>query len=136
MDAIRVTFRFADGSTYLSPAHGGSGGEQSSFTLAEDEKIVCVVSKTNKVLVDQIKFVTKNSAGEKKAYGPFGKTGETSVIELEGEVVGFFGRSGNLLDARGIYYYSPENDKKKEKDTTDTGKETMNQSYYRIVIFP
>lgn len=110
VDAIQVTYRLADGSTYLAPAHGGSGGKPSSFTLAEDEKIVRVVCKTNNVLVDQVKFVTKNGVGEKHTYGPFGKTGETSVVELEGDVIGFFGRSGDLLDALGVYYYPPEKD--------------------------
>ena len=106
VDMLQVTYRLANGSTYTAPAHGGTGGSLSSFTLAKNERIVRMEGKTNNVLVDQVTFVTQNDAGEEKTYGPFGQTGQTQ-FKVEGYIVGFFGRAGNLLDALGAYYLPP-----------------------------
>ena len=40
VDSLQVTYLLADGSTYMAPKHGGTGGSQSSFTLAQDEMIM------------------------------------------------------------------------------------------------
>ena len=106
VDSLQVTYLLADGSTYTAPKHGGPGGSQSSFTLAEDEMIIRVEGKTNNTLVDQLTFVTRNSSGDVKEHGPYGKTGQTAFA-VEGYVVGFFGRAGHLLDAIGVYYLPP-----------------------------
>jgi hypothetical protein len=103
VDGLQVTYRLADGTTYTAPRHGGDGGTLSSFTLASDEGIARIEGKTNNVLVDQVTFVTSNAAGEEKQYGPFGKTGQTP-FSVDGYVIGFFGRAGNLLDGIGVYY--------------------------------
>ena len=106
VDSLQVTYLLADGSTYTAPKHGGRGGSQSSFTLAPDEMIVQVKGKTNNTLVDQLTFVTRNSSRNTTEYGPYGKTGRTQ-FSVEGYVVGFFGRAGNLLDQLGVYYLPP-----------------------------
>lgn len=106
VDGLQVTYLLADGSTYTAPRHGGSGGSPSSFTLAEDERIIRIEGKTNNALVDQLTFITQNAAGEENVYGPYGKTGRTP-FSVEGYVVGFFGRAGNLLDAIGFYFLPP-----------------------------
>ena len=106
VDAIQVTYLLADGSTYTASKHGGSGGSGSSFTLAANEMIIRVEGKTNHVLVDQVTFITQTPDGNKHTHGPYGKTGKTR-FSIEGYVVGFFGRSGNLLDGLGAYYLPP-----------------------------
>ena len=106
VDMLQVTYRLVDGSTYTAPAHGGTRGSLSSFTLASNERIVRVEGKTNNTLVDQVTFVTQNDVGAEKTYGPFGETGQTP-FKVEGHIVGFFGHSGNLLDALGVYYLPP-----------------------------
>lgn len=106
VDSIQVTYRLSDGSTYTAPKHGGSGGSPSSITFASDEFIIRVEGKTNNTLVDQVTFVTRNASGAEKRYGPYGKTGRTA-FSVDGYVVGFFGRAGNLLDALGVYYLPP-----------------------------
>ena len=103
IDAIQVTYRLKNGSTYTAPRRGGSGGILSSFTLASDEAIVRIEGKTNDSLVDQITFTTKNAAGVETRYGSYGRTGQTPFY-FDGRIVGFFGRAGNLLDAIGVYY--------------------------------
>ena len=103
VDSLRVTYLLADGNIYTASKHGGDGGTSSQFTLAGDERIIRVEGKTNNTLVDQVTFITKNAAGIEKRYGPYGKTGRTA-FSVEGYVVGFYGRAGNLLDALGVYY--------------------------------
>ena len=106
VDSLQVTYLLADGSSYTASKHGGGGGTPSSFTLAGDERIIRVEGKTNHTLVDQVTFITKNAAGIEKRYGPYGKTGKTA-FSIDGYVVGFYGRAGNLLDALGVYYLPP-----------------------------
>ena len=62
-----------------------------------------MAGKTNNTLVDQFTFTTMRPDGTTATYGPFGKTGQTE-FEVQGNIVGFFGRSGDLLDAIGAFY--------------------------------
>ena len=59
--------------------------------------------KTNNTLVDQLTFTTRKPDGSTATYGPYGKTGRTE-FDVDGRLVGFFGRAGNLLDAVGVFY--------------------------------
>ena len=106
VDAIQVTYRLANGSTYTAPMHGGTGGGLSSFTFASDEGIVRIEGKTNNGVVDQLTFITWNSTMDEKRYGPYGITGLTH-FSFDGYIVGFFGRAGYLLDGLGVYYLPP-----------------------------
>ena len=106
VDGIQVTYVLADNTTYTAPNHGGSGGSPSSFTLAEGERIVRMEGKTNNTLVDQVTFIALTADGTQKTYGPFGKTGKTPFA-VDGYILGFFGRSGNLLDSLGAYFLPP-----------------------------
>ena len=82
VDSILVTYLLADSSTYTAEKHGGSGGSESSFTLAENESIVRVEGKTNGVLVDQVTFVTQTETGATKLYGPYGKTALSPWMDM------------------------------------------------------
>ena len=102
IDSVQFTYRLADGNTYTAPTHGGSGGCLSSFTLACDERIDRIEGKTHS-FVGQLTFVTKDSSGQERTYGPYGETGNRSFT-VEGCIVGFFGRSGTYLDKLGVYF--------------------------------
>ena len=102
VDSFQVVYCQADGSQTQGVRHGGYGGSLSTITLAKDEQIVRVEGKTNGVLIDQITFIIRNSKGNEFSYGPFGKTGETP-FSVDGHIVGFFGRSGTLIDGLGVY---------------------------------
>ena len=105
IDGLQVTYRLADGTLHPARLHGRRSGRfQNSFQLAPGEKIVRVEGKTNNVLVDRLSFVTRSEAGSENTYGPYGITGDTAFA-VEGDIVGFFGRSGDLLDALGVHYY-------------------------------
>ena len=65
--------------------------------------------KTNNTLVDQLTFTSPMKAdGSIATYGPYGRTGRTEFA-VKGNIVGFFGRAGNLLDALGVFYVDEEN---------------------------
>ena len=99
IDSIQVTYRLKDGSIYEAPRHGGTGGSESSFTLADGEVLVRMEGMTNGVLVDMLTFYSNFN----NRYGPYGVTGLVP-FSVEGlEIVAFFGRAGNLLDAVGVY---------------------------------
>lgn len=102
VDAIQVTYRLSDGSTYTAPMHGGTGGRLSSFTLAGDESIIRIEGKA-RIFVDQVTFVTRNSTMYERRYGPYGQIAQ-NVFSFDGYVMGFFGRAGHLLDGIGVYY--------------------------------
>ena len=108
VDNIQATYLLADNTTYTAPAHGGSGGSASSFTLAQGERIVRIEGKTNNAVLDQITFVSLTLDGSQKKYGPFGKTGENPYA-IDGHILGFFGTTGayNLVDSLGVYLLPP-----------------------------
>ena len=99
IDSIQVTYRLKDGSTYEAPRHGGNGGSESSFTLADGEKLIRMEGMTNGVLVDMVTFYSNLN----KMYGPYGRTGRTPFSVAGIEIVAFFGRAGSLLDAVGVH---------------------------------
>ena len=103
VDSIQATYRRADGSTWVAPRHGGSGGRESYIQFADNENIIRMEGKTNNVLVDQLTFVTRKGDGTQGRYGPFGRTGRTPFA-VDGKILGFFGRAGNLLDSVAVYY--------------------------------
>ena len=99
IDSIQVTYRLKDGSAYEASKHGGNGGSLSSFTLADGEKLIRMEGMTNDVLIDMLTFYSNYN----NVYGPYGRTGRAS-FSVEGlEIIAFFGRAGNLLDAIGVY---------------------------------
>ncbi len=60
---------------------------------------------TSGQLIDQVTFTVRNTKGQRRTAGPYGKTGQTpfSVTAPNG-IHGFYGRAGNLMDALGVYY--------------------------------
>ena len=99
IDSIQVTYRLKDGSAYEAPKHGGNGGSVSSFTLADGEKLIRMEGMTNGVLIDMLTFYSNFN----NTYGPYGITGQ-APFSVEGlEIIAFFGRAENLLDAVGVY---------------------------------
>ena len=104
VDMIDITYNLSGGGTLNGGKHGGTGGSLSSFSLEEGDYISKIDGKTNDVLVDQITFTVTTSTGRKVVHGPYGKTGK-KAFSVQGQIVAFFGRSGNLLDAVGVYYY-------------------------------
>ena len=101
--SIQATYRRADGSTWVAPKHGGSGGRESSIQFADNENVIRMEGKTDNIIVDQLTFVSRKGDGSQGRYGPFGKTGMTPFA-VDGKILGFFGRAGNLLDSVGVFY--------------------------------
>ena len=104
VDMIDITYNLCGGGTFNGGQHGGTGGSLSSFSLEEGDYISKIEGKTNGVLADQLTFTVITCSGRTVTHGPYGKTGR-QPFSVEGKIVGFFGRSGNLLDAVGVYYY-------------------------------
>jgi len=102
VDGIQVVYRLADNSHYEGAKHGGYGGSGSTIVFAENETLVRVEGKTNGVVVDQLTFTTQKVDGTRRRYGPYGRTG-LNPFSVDGHVVGFFGRSGNMVDGIGVY---------------------------------
>ena len=106
VDRLQITYLLADGSTYTALQHGGVGGGESSFTLAQDEMIIRVEGEASNVVVNQLTFITQNSSGYVKTYGPYGLNGETPFA-VEGYVVGFSGRSDIYVNQLRVHYLPP-----------------------------
>ena len=103
VDSLQAKYLLADGSTFVAGKHGGNGGTETHLQFADGERITEVRGDSNGVLVDQLTFVTTTSSGAQKVYGPYGRTGITP-FSVQGEIIGFYGRSGHLLDSVGFYY--------------------------------
>ena len=102
IDSIQVTYLLSNGSLFHAPTHGKPSHPPINITFGTDERIVKIEGKTNNQLVDQLTITTVGPAYERRVYGPFGITGQIEW-SLEGHIIGFFGRSGDLLDSIGVY---------------------------------
>jgi hypothetical protein len=100
VDAIATTYRLADGSEKTF-SHGGKGGSQQVISLAPGETIVGVEGSTG-IYLYGITFHTVDQNGAKHIYGPYGKGGGFP-FSFETGIGGFFGRSGDYIDAIGFW---------------------------------
>ncbi|XP_072956338.1 protein GOS9-like [Typha angustifolia] len=104
IDAIQILYE-SDGSTKWTPQYGGNGGELTEIALQEGEFLTSISGYYGDLqsinVVRSLTFGTNFSS----TYGPYGVEEGThfSVPLEEGKIVGFFGRSGALLDAIGVY---------------------------------
>lgn len=104
VDALQVTYVLSNGSTHHGPVHGNYTNPPVTIWLEPEEHLIKLEGKTNSALADQLTITTIGPAYERKVYGPFGKTGRTEFA-MEGNILAFHGRSGNLLDSIGVYFF-------------------------------
>ncbi|HLP61626.1 MAG TPA: jacalin-like lectin [Candidatus Deferrimicrobium sp.] len=97
VDAIAVTYLLTSGET-ITVSHGGSGGSPSIIQLREGEYIMRIDGRAGD-FVDQIVFRTNMGA----IFGPFGGNGGNPFSIRDIQVGGFFGRSGDFIDAIGVF---------------------------------
>jgi hypothetical protein len=100
VDSIQVNYSGQQG-----PQHGGGGGNADTISLAKGEQVIAVVGRSGEY-VDQIQFVTVSPGNVLRTYGPYGGTGGDPFYII-GTVDAFFGRSGSLLDAVGVWVQPP-----------------------------
>jgi hypothetical protein len=98
IDAITSVWRTTAGNELQGTQHGGGGGEQSAFTLAEGEFINRIEGRSGDE-IDQLTFFTNQ--GHK--YGPYGGNGGSPFTLADLKVGGFWGRSEERLDAFGAF---------------------------------
>lgn len=109
--SLQVTYQLASGLSYTTPQHGRAQVVTNAVTVSFNqdigEKIVQVAGKVGPAdtgYVDMLTFVTRDSFGLERTYGPFGEghSGPPDFV-INGPVYGFFGRSGGMVDAIGFY---------------------------------
>lgn len=99
IDAITPVWKMADGTEKEGERQGGGGGSEHVFELDKGEYIVTVTGRVGEN-VDRLTFTTNKG----KVHGPYGGTGGHDIDPLENlHVRGFFGRSGERLDAIGFF---------------------------------
>ncbi len=89
----------SDGMLFTSGAHGGWASGLHRIVLATDEYIVALNGKGG-LYMDSLSVVTN-----KRTYGPYGGSGGDTAFSMAAptgyEIVGFFGRAGDLMDYTG-----------------------------------
>ncbi|KAK6115810.1 hypothetical protein DH2020_008079 [Rehmannia glutinosa] len=111
ISAVRFEYEKRDGTVFLSPKHGGSGGVVDFVHKVEidgnSEFLIGVEGFYGPVEgVDVIRSVTFHT--NKGKYGPMGNEigmyfNSMSSVASHGKVVGFHGRSGAYLNAIGLH---------------------------------
>jgi hypothetical protein len=94
VDSIQVAYRHGNKLVW-GPRHGGAGGNQYDISIAKDERIIEIGGRSGKY-VDAI-YIRTN----KKKYAVRGGNGG-NPFRVKGKIIGFWGRSGSLLDAVGV----------------------------------
>jgi hypothetical protein len=98
IDSIQTTWLTADGRTITGNHHGGVGGTKSIIKLSDGEYINRIEGRSGDY-IDQLTFYTNLS----RKYGPYGGHGGSPFRLTNLCVGGFFGSSGDLLDAIGVF---------------------------------
>ena len=108
---LQASYRLQNGSTIIGDIHGTIGATEKSTILKfqEKEKIICIVGAVEQTYgyITRLKLYTKSANGLIKTYGPFGGGGSCdTTFTFAGAVVYLFGRSGEYLNALGVYINS------------------------------
>lgn len=98
IDAIQTTWSTVDGRRITGERHGGNGGTETVISFLDGEYINRIEGRSG-AYVDQLTFYT--NLGNK--YGPYGGNGGTPFRLTNLCVGGFLGKSGDYLDAIGVF---------------------------------
>lgn len=95
---LQVSYAESTGVRWQGATHGSDRGKHEKITLRYPDEYLKQVVGTSERYVNSICFVTN-----KTSYGPFGGSGgEAFESPADGVVVGFFGRSGSIIDQLGV----------------------------------
>jgi Jacalin-like lectin domain len=103
VEGIQFTHLRSNGTLLDLPHRGGFGGSQTLFDLDRNEHVTKISGRYNK-FVNSITIETDNPVPHSVSVGA-GRDGDgeyTYQAPLGFEIVGFFGRSGSLVDAMGV----------------------------------
>lgn len=105
IDSIRLDYIIRGKSTSRTVQgyqHGGTGGVETTINVAASgSPITKVHGCADDKFLRQLTFI--NEKGYQ--YGPYGKPiGNTFETKTSGKIVGFCGRSGQYVDALGVYF--------------------------------
>ena len=104
IDSIQMDYSLLWDGTYHGERHGGDGGSMNNIDLQDGEKVVEVRALVG-LYLNQLVFVTQKQDGTTREYGPFGQVGESDKeLSFFGDIIGFYGSVGNILDSLGVYY--------------------------------
>ncbi|KAK0602489.1 hypothetical protein LWI29_033952 [Acer saccharum] len=89
------------GRSGFSGKHGGNGGGSTLISITEPDEYITSISGTTRTFNGHLVVESLTFNTNKTRYGPYGNTtGNAFGIPMEnGEIVGFFGRAGDFIDA-------------------------------------
>jgi hypothetical protein len=100
VDAIQIVYRSANGAVHPLEFQGGPGGDLLPFPLDDDEFITGISGRYG-VVVDSIRIHTNKQTSNR--FGGDGGVSEYRYDAPDGaEIVGFFGRAADVIDAIGV----------------------------------
>ena len=111
VDYLQFVYQLDNGSLYRAPEHGDGIFNPDTIPLEDGEYIERIDGSTSFELINQLTF-TLNSPNQPQNYskriiGPYGSTIGKHNFTFEGFMVGFHGKTGNLLQNLGVYYLAP-----------------------------
>ena len=107
INSIQVTYLLGNGSLREAPRHGGNGSSSSSIILSENERIVRVEGSTDGTVINHLVFISNDSNGTEKAYGPYGTPGQVH-FNVVGYILGFRGKANDAdVTSLAVYYLRP-----------------------------
>jgi predicted RNA-binding protein Jag len=102
IDAIQAIYATTDGRYIESSPHGGSGGRLFSFRFDSDEYLIALVGRHGNT-INSLSIVTNKR--QSQVYGGRGGDRDFRIEVPQGnQAIGFFGRSGDAVDAIGLLY--------------------------------
>lgn len=97
--SIQVTYKLSNGEIYEGEKHGTRSGNIIDELVLDDDEFITQVTGKYADLINSLQIKT-NKGQCKKIDGE----GGNKSFDVIGKITGFFGRSGDMLDAIGMYY--------------------------------
>ena len=102
VDSIEVFYVLSNKTIQGTARRGQPSKPPVNIVLDPQEEIVKIEGKIDGEMVGQLTITTIGPNYVTKTYGPFGNKGSLS-FEFEGQILAFYGRSGDSLDQIGVY---------------------------------
>ena len=105
---LQASYHLQNGGIFIGKVHGKMSPIENSTILKfqEKERIIRIIGSVEQTYgyITRLKLYTKSASGLINTYGPFGGGGSCdTTFTFAGAVVFLFGRSGEYLNALGVY---------------------------------
>ena len=105
IDSLQAEYILVNGSILVAEEHGlEQEGDQETYIVFSAGEVITEVRGLTDSFILNLTIFTTDTANNIRQYGPYGVTDITPFSIQEGNINGFYGTSGSVLDSIGVYF--------------------------------